>query len=90
MIDERFGVFTIWISGKDNVVTAHNNDEQYMKSKRERSRERERHTDLTWFGNLPTSTESQIDIGQIRENLKLDKNGNAKFVVGKQHKYFLI
>ena len=32
---------------------------------------------------------SQIDIGQIRENLMLDKNGNAKFVLGKQHKDFL-
>jgi hypothetical protein len=40
------------------VVTAHNNDEQYIESKRERSRERD--TDLTWFGNLLTSTERRL------------------------------
>ena len=32
------------------VVTVHNNDEQYVESKRER------YIDLTWFDNLPTST----------------------------------
>ena len=36
------------------VVTTHNNDDQYVESKIERSRERD--IDLTWFGNLPTST----------------------------------
>jgi hypothetical protein len=33
------------------VVTVHNNDEQYRIEKRKRN------IDLTWFGNLPTSTE---------------------------------
>jgi hypothetical protein len=40
------------------VVTAHNNDEQYIESKKERSRERD--TDLTWFDNLPTSIERRL------------------------------
>jgi hypothetical protein len=41
------------------VVTAHNNDKQYI-NRKERDQERERHTDLMWFGNLPTSIERRL------------------------------
>ena len=37
-----------------NVVTAHNNDEQYVELKKEIKGERD--INLTWFGNLPTPT----------------------------------
>jgi hypothetical protein len=41
------------------IVMTHNNDEQYIES-RKRDQERERDTDLTWFGNLPTFTERRL------------------------------
>jgi hypothetical protein len=49
-----------WSSEMEVVVTAHNNDKQYIESKREISRERD--TDLTWFDNLSTSIERRAII----------------------------
>jgi hypothetical protein len=41
------------------VIIAHNNDERYIKSKREIKRE-SKDTDLTWFSNVHTFTKRRL------------------------------